>query len=213
MFALPHTTIVNRAVPKNSFDAYMNSKQKKLLSTHIDKIKWRNKLSTQTIKLEGKYIQEIQLFNIYLKQKDSVEEVLTIIDKSIPYHIIFVLIFNEEVMFSAAQKHLHPTIDNVSVIDWRFISPWVQVDDIQYQLHLKNTLDYVFTDFCLQLIGKTKNTTLQETIRIEQKKKKLLYEIDKLESEVKRCKQFNRKVELNIELQTKKKVLSELSDL
>jgi len=211
MFALPHTTIVNRAVPKNSFDAYTNSKQKKLLSTHIDKIRWSNKLSTQTIKLEGKDIQEIQLFNIYLKQKDAVEEVLTIIDKSIPYHIIFALIFNEEVMFSAAQKHLHPTIDNVSIIDWRFTSPWVQADDIQYQLHLKNSLDDVFTDFCFQLLGRTKKTSLKETILIEQNKKQLLYEIDKLESEIKRCKQFNRKVELNIELQSKKKTLSELS--
>ncbi len=210
MFALPATTFINRIVPKNSFDAYTNSKQKKLLSTHIDKIRWINKLSTQTIKLEGKDVQEIQIFNIQLKQKDAVEEVLTIIDKYIPYHIIFILSFDDEVLFSAAQKHLHPTIDNTSVIDWRFTSTWISEQSNPYQLNLKNSLDDVFADFCFQLIGKTKSTSLQEIIILEQSKKQLLYEIDKLESEIKRCKQFNRKVELNMELQNKKRVLDGL---
>jgi hypothetical protein len=211
MLGLPHTTVVNRLVPKNAFDAYINTRQKKLLSTCIDKIRWTNKLSKQTLKLDGKDVQEIQVFTILIKHKDQIEDVLTIIDKHIPYPIIFVVNFSNEVLFSASQKHLHPSIDNMSVIDWRFMSDWFSSELIPFELNLKNSLDDVYTDFCFQLSGHTKVNSLQEVIRIEKNREQLIKEIEKLESEIKRCKQFNIKVELNMQLQAKRKALNDNS--
>ena len=92
-FNLPKQTQVNKSIPKKTFDSYINSKQKKLFIDIIDKIKWTNKLSTETINLEGKEISEIQVFEIILRRKEDIEKLLEIIDKSIPYHIIFVLTF------------------------------------------------------------------------------------------------------------------------
>ena len=54
--------------------------------------------------------------------KKFIEKLLEIIDKSIPYHIIFVLNFEDQVKISVAQKHLHPTNENNAVIDWTFKS-------------------------------------------------------------------------------------------
>ena len=71
MFDLPASTIVNRNIPKNSFEDFANSKQKKVLTNTISKIRWINKLSTQTINLEGKEVKEIQIIEITLKQKES----------------------------------------------------------------------------------------------------------------------------------------------
>ena len=64
----------------------------------------------------------------------------------------------------------------------------------------------MFTDFCLQVSGKVENQnkSLQEIIGKEQKRKQLLIDINKLESEIKSCKQFNLKVELNLKLNEKK---------
>jgi len=207
MLVLPHTSIVNRFVPKNSFDKFINTKQKKLFSEYVDKIKWANKLSTQTVKLEGKDIKEIQIFEILLKKKHEVEEVLNIIDRFIPYHIIFVLRFDNELMYSVAQKHPNPNSEDNSVVDWRFVSDWANVDSDVFKLNLKKSLDDVFTDFCLQVSGKieNQNKSLQEIISREQKRKQLLIDINKLESEIKSCKQFNLKVELNLKLQYLKK--------
>jgi hypothetical protein len=170
---------------------YINTRQKKLLYTCIDKIRWTNKLSKQTIKFDGKDVQEIQIFTILIKQKDGLEDVLTIIDKHIPYPIIFIVNFSNEVLFSVSQKHLHPSIENASVIDWRFTSDWLSGENLPFQLNLKNNLDDVYTDFCLQFSAYGKVNSLQEVIRIEKTKAQLIKEIEKLEFEIKRCKQFN----------------------
>ncbi len=213
MLVLPPTTVVNKVVPKNSFDKYINTKQKKLFSEFIEKIRWANKLSKQTIRLEGKDVNEIQVFEISLKKKTAADDLLNIIDRHIPYHIIFVLLFENEVLYSVAQKHAHPVSDESSVLDWRFSSNWVNQDESLFRLNLKINLDEVFADFCLQITGKEKrqNQTLSQVIIIEQNRKLLLYEINKLEADIKGCKQFNKKVELNLKLQSKKAELEILN--
>ena len=44
-FNLPDATRVNRVVPKNAFDKYTNSKQKKRFKDVVQRISWTNKLS------------------------------------------------------------------------------------------------------------------------------------------------------------------------
>mgnify|MGYP001127195110 FL=1 len=198
-FNLPKQTQVNKSIPKNAFDSYINSKQKKLFVDIIERIRWTNKLSVETINLEGKEISEIQIFEVALRQKDNIEKLLEIIDKSIPYHIIFVLNFEDQVKISIAQKHLHPTNENNTVIDWTFKSEWLNKDLIKYQLNLKGTLDSVIKDFCIQLSGKKEDVdlSLNELVEKESQIEKLEKEINKLKSQIKRTKQFNQKVELN----------------
>ena len=198
-FNLPKQTQVNKSIPKNAFDSYINSKQKKLFVDIIERIRWTNKLSVETINLEGKEISEIQIFEVALRQKDNIEKLLEIIDKSIPYHIIFVLNFEDQVKISVAQKHLHPTNENNTVIVWTFKSEWLNKDLIKYQLNLKGTLDSVIKDFCIQLSGKKENVdlSLNELVEKESQIEKLEKKINKLKSQIKRTKQFNRKVELN----------------
>lgn len=211
MFVLPTTTIVNKVVPKNSFDAFTTSKQKKLFTEYIDKIKWANKLSIDTIRLGGKEVKEIQVFEIQLKKKTSSEELLNIVDRYIPYHIIFVVAFESEVLFSTSQKHANPLSENSSVIDWRFNSKWYSKEECPFKLNLKISLDEVFSDFCFQLAGQGKNgKTLSEIIQIAQARKVINAEINKLEGEIKNTRQFNKKVELNLKLQGRKDELQKL---
>jgi len=198
-FNLPKQTQVNKSIPKNAFDNYTNNKQKKLFVDIIERIRWTNKLSVETINLEGKEISEIQIFQVTLRKKENIEKLLEIIDKSIPYHIIFVLNFEDQVKISVAQKHLHPTNENNAVIDWTFKSEWLNKDLIKYQLNLKGTLDSVIKDFCIQLSGKKDDVdlSLNELVEKEAQIEKLEKEIIKLKGQIKRSKQFNRKVELN----------------
>jgi hypothetical protein len=198
-FNLPKQTQINKSIPKNAFDAYTNSKQKKLFTDIIERIRWTNKLSVETINLEGKEISEIQIFQLTLRKKENIEKLLETIDKSIPYHIIFVLAFEGQFKISIAQKHLHPTNENNSVIDWTFKSEWLNKDLINYQLNLTGTLDSVIKDFCIQLSGKKDDVdlSLNELVEKESQIEKLENEINKLKSQIKRTKQFNRKVELN----------------
>ena len=71
-FELPKSTIVNRFIPKNAFDEYTNSSQKKKFTDIIDKITWQNKLSKDTINLDGVDVKELQVFEIKLKKKEKI---------------------------------------------------------------------------------------------------------------------------------------------
>lgn len=214
MFNLPLSTEFNKIIPKSAFDKVTNTKQKKQFVDHIERIKWINKLSPQTINLSGKEVVEIQIFEILLKEKEAIVDLLDVIDKTIPYHIIFILKYGGEVLLSASQKHPHPTNIGVSVIDWRFNSTWITEEAIPcpYRLNLKQSLDYVFSDICTQLSGKMVNTIQGITGLIEQERRIKVLEssISKLQSALKRTKQFNIKVKLNLELQEKKAELKKI---
>ncbi|QMU31368.1 DUF4391 domain-containing protein [Adhaeribacter radiodurans] len=213
--SLPVSTLVNKYIPKNAFDTYTNTKQKRLFIEVIDKIRWTNKLSSQTINLPGKEIQEIQIFEIDLKKNQSISEVLTIINKAIPYHIIFIINYNNQIMLSASQKHPHPTNDHQSVIDWSFSSDWYEKDSDKYQLKLEQSIDHVFLDLCKQLSGvkRIKNKSIADVIQHEMRLKELESSIEKLQSAIRKNSQFNKKVELNLELQKKLAELETLKNL
>jgi uncharacterized protein (UPF0248 family) len=200
IFELPKHTNVNKVIPKNSFDKYTNTKQKKLFVDVVERIKWLHKLSKETINLSGKDIAEIQIFEIELRKKEKIEVLLDLIDKSIPYHIIFIIRFEKQFLLSATQKHPHPINDNQAVIDWSFRSEWTQEQKNRYKLNLKGTLDDVFHDLCFQISGKGK-MSITELIKHEEEVKSLKDEAARLESAIKKAKQFNEKVELNLRLQ------------
>ncbi len=212
LFNLPVQTIKNKGIPKNAFYGYTNTKQKQLFVDVVDKIKWGYNLSTATINLEGDEVQEIQIFEINLKKKYKIETVLSVIEKAIPYHIIFIVSFEDEIMLYTSQKHNSPTNENNTIVDWVFKTNWFLKEDDKYSLNLKGNLDLVYKDFCFQISDRLSESTtdLKSLIEKEQKLKELNNKISKLESQIKSCKQFNKKLELNVKLNNLKKSKSKL---
>lgn len=203
-FELPKSTIVNRFIPKNAFDDYTNSSQKKRFADKIEKITWINKLSKETINLNGNEVKEIQIFEIKLKVKENIQQLLNIIDKAIPYHIIFILKFGEETYLSTSKKHNHINNENTAVIDWNFSSEWHPLSKKKASLHLKESIDFIYTNFCSQISGfESKN--IKEIIENDSLKTKLKKQIEDLETKIKKEKQFNLKVEMNERLKNLKK--------
>ena len=212
VFNLPNKTFFNRVIPKYAFDEQTNSKQKKLISDAIQRITWTNKLSPDTVNLPGKEIIEIQLFKIELKIKSDISKLIQIIDRAIPYPIIFWVQHNDIAYLSASSKHAHATNENIAIVDWTFTSEWFQIDECLFKINLKKDLDEVFKDFCEQLTGREniKKQTLEEVQQNEQQISKLKKEIDSLKSAISKCKQFNKKVELNMALGKKETELETL---
>lgn len=212
-FDLPKRTQVGRVIPKNSFEKYTNTKQQRIFTDKVQRITWTNKLSVDTINLEGIDIQELQLFKIELKAFATIPQVLEIIDKSIPYTIIFSVQFEDYLYLSTSVKHAHPVNENTAVLDWTFSTNWFKKNTVEtYQLNLKKSLDAVYKDFCLQISGKPElqSVSLDGIVEKEQQIHLLEKEIERLKSKIKRCKQFNQKVALNMELQEKESALETL---
>ena len=213
-FNLPSRTKVGRVVPKNAFDEYTDTKQKRLFTDAIQRITWTNKLSTDTVNLESKEITEIQVFKIELKEKLEISKALEIINKSIPYHIVFWVEHDQEAYLSTSAKHPHPTNQDVAVLDWTFLSEWFNIGDCKYRFNLKGTLDAVFKDICVQLIGKSEldKKSLGSILKNQQEVDRLKKEISKLKSAISKSKQFNEKVDFNLKLKAAKTELKKIDN-
>lgn len=202
LFNLPISTVYGQTIPKKMFEAHLSYKQKKILTDKISKMTWTHKLAPATINLSGKYFAEIQIIHIELKREERISDLLAVINKSVPYGVIFVMQFGDRFYLSASAKHLHPTLADTSVVDWEFASDWFMGEDNTFQLNLKESLDTVFFDFCKQLSGfKSKEVnSMTELIEKSSKLFQLRKDINKLRSAISSCRQFNKKVELNLEL-------------
>jgi hypothetical protein len=209
IFSLPPTTIVDRVIPKNKFHHYTNTKQKKILSEIVSRIVWTHKLSPETVNLEGKDIKEIQVFQVELKAKDDIQPLLDIIDKAIPYSIVFVVEYNGHIFLSTSPKHAHPANEDNAVIDYTFKTKWFLPEEKQYFFQLKKSLDAVYYDLCVQLSGKMEaiGGTLHEFILYSKRSDLIEKEILQLKRSIENCKQFNQRVELNLLLKAKEKEL------
>jgi hypothetical protein len=211
-FNLPPSTIVNRFVPKNAFDEFTNSKQKKKLADVVDKITWLNKLSKETINLPGTEVSEIQIFELKVKEAIYPKDLLDIIDKVIPYQIVFVLSYEEIALISTSKKHFHPLNHDKAVIDWSFSTGWFNSSTYDYQFNLKISIDFVYADFCSQLSKYAREQKdISNIIEYDKIIKGLRSKISALENAIKSEKQFNRKVELNLQLTQIRRKLDQLT--
>ncbi|WP_028666114.1 DUF4391 domain-containing protein [Runella zeae] len=212
IFNLPPTAKVNKVIPKNAFDAYTNVKQKKLFTDLISRMSWVYKLSSDTINLEPGQVQEIQVFKVELKVKEDIQPLLDIIDKAIPYSIVFVVEFEDSIYLSTSTKHPHPVNEDNSVIDWTFRTTWFVPSENKYSFRLKKSLEAVYKDFCIQLSeqSEVQPKTLQDLVEFKRQIQAIEKDIAKLKANIASCKQFNRKVELNLKLKAKEKELDEL---
>lgn len=213
LFSLPHTTKVNRVIPKNAFESYSTAKQRRLFTNLIARITWTHKISTETVNLDARDISEIQVFRIELKVKQDVQPVLDIIDKAIPYSIVFVIEHENMVRLSTSTKHPHPVNEDNSVIDWTFKTDWFLASENKFSFHLKKSIDAVYHDFCVQLSGKKAMASkpLYDLIVYNKKAASLEREIARLKTGITNSKQFNKKVELNLKLKRLEKKLRELT--
>ncbi len=212
LFSLPHTAKVNRVIPKNAFDAYTNTKQKKLFTDQILRITWLQKLSPDTVNLEAKEIKEIQIFKLELKVREEIQPLLEIIDKAIPYNIIFIIEESSSIYLSTSTKHPHPINADNSVIDWTFKTSWFLQKENTYSLNLKRSIDAVYHDFCIQLSG-TKSMarkSLQDLVHYNKQIDTLEKEIMQIKRNIKNSKQYKYKVELNVMLKQRSKELQSL---
>lgn len=201
IFNLPKTTSVEKVIPKNAFDSYTSSKQKKQISDCVSKITWSHKLSTDTTNLQSKEIIEIQVFNIELKEKVEIKSILSIIDKAIPYLIIFVIRYSGFIYISTSPKHSNPHNENTSVIDYTFSSDWFEENKNTFHIELKNNLDFVYKTFCEQFnTSKVLVKNIKELVSNQKDVDNYNKEIQNLKSTISKCKQFNKKVELNMKL-------------
>jgi len=217
MFQLPSSTLVNRKIPKNKFYEKLqaNHHLKELFTEQVESILWKHKLSKDTIRLEPKEnIEEIQIFEVHLKEQSYSLELLRSIDMAIPYPILHVLMYERQAKLAIAYKERNQTDDNRSVVRSYHETDWQPVESIEMNILQGLDLKAVYENIIRQLLPIKVKPEIELTAVLERQAHidKLTQECQRLESKIRAEKQFNKKVELNMELQRKRKELNQLLD-
>ncbi len=217
MINIPDRALLNRRIPKAKFyeQIGVDSKLERKFIDEIDNIIWKYKLSQETTNLKPtKKVEEIQVFEISLKEKYISKEVLENIDRVIPYPILYILKYKDNIKLAIAYKERNKIDENKMVVHSYYQSEWIKEYELAVDILKGLSLEDVYDNLLRQLIPieNTLEDDIEKLIKLNEKQESLKKEIEKLEKKVKREKQFNRKVDLNIELQKKKKELEELLD-
>lgn len=193
----PATKKVQRVIPKNSFDNFATPKQKRLFTELVQRITWTHKISTSTTNLRSENLQEIQFFTVELKKKAPVKELLDLVDRSIPYTIVFTVIYDDEYYFHTAVKRIHAQDEDKAIIDFTFSNDWSS--DRLLTPELKKSIYHTYRDLCRELsdFREEAEITLDNLVKKQRDTNNLRKEISTLKAAIKKSKSFKEKVDLN----------------
>lgn len=202
---LPKESFVNKFIAKTKFyeKANLNAKLQKEFVDKIQKITWKYKLAESTIGIaKTEAVTEIQIFEIELKESMIPKNVLKVIDKSIPYQILYRFVYDNNVAYGITLKE-HTSVESYYFSDWNA--------DIAFDF-TGIDLEKVYQKLVKAFIRGEAHSkgSFSEIIDVDNKIKALEAEIVTLESKISKEKQFNRKVEINKVLLEKKAMLNEI---
>jgi len=214
-YHFPQSAEFGRTLPKSKIYEHSSakSKVKDLFIQHIDKIIWSYKLSPETINVAAKgFVQEIQIFSIELKQEEIKEEILQTIDKAIESPIFYQLSYKDKIKTIAAYKRPSESDNSKWVMSAYFETPWEPINTPLQPLPIVLNLETLYHVLIKSLIPIPEHSgeTMVELInRVEMLKSKQK-ESSKLQIQLKKEKQFNRKVEINSKLKAVKQQIEDL---
>lgn len=209
MLEFPQTTEFGRKVPKQKFydNANIPASIRRMFVVEIESIIWRNKFSSSTLNVEqGCDVTEIELLQITLRQKSLSKPLLKTIANTIPYHLIFLLEYQEEYQLRVSYS---PPKGNLV---W-YSTQWKPYDALSLQIKGLN-FDDIYENFVRQIAGEklAKGESLQADVERENARIALQKRIASLTKKLRSEKQFNRQVEINRVIRSAKAELAALND-
>jgi len=215
LYSFPKAAVFGRMLAKSKIyeHASPTSKVKELFVEQVEKITWAYKLSPATINLPASDgVQEVQVFHVALRTGALASEVLQTIDKAIPSPILFLLHHKGKCRYVAAYKRPSEADKSKWVVSSYFETDWMSDSLEKAELPVVLNMAALYHFFLKAIIPLTfrHRETLDELVlRVDQLRTKER-EAGKLESRIKKEKQFNRRVELNRTLNALKQEIENL---
>lgn len=213
MLGLPKSTEFNKRIPKQKFyeNLSVTPVMKTAFTERIKSIYWRNKLATTTLNLApSELVTELEVFEIRLTSPELDENILRLIDREIPYHILFLLEYDGKYQAVIGYKEASGSGKAAFKVDCYYRTEWLTEEELS--LHLEGlTIDAVYENFIRQIAGDRliggENTILKECVEQQKQREQIEKRIAVLEAKMKREKQLNRKMELKEEIKKLNKAL------
>lgn len=233
LYHYPSTAKVDKIIPKNKFyqRGSANHRIERLFVEQVESIRWAYKLSPQTINLsDSDTVREIQIFSIISRVESIDNEVLQFIDKLIPSPIIFEIVFEDKIKVIATYKRQSQADSQKVVLGKYYATDWqdpTQREDLPIVFGIADLYEYFIERLLLATneaspnvvlipnietnLSKTtrKIDSIEEKIAHAEKVALLNKQIEVLQKRIDKEKQFNRQVEMNLQLQGLQKQLNE----
>ena len=214
-FAYPDSAKYGRMVPKSKIYEYAkaSAKLKDLFVEQVDKITWAYKLAPETINIKAtKSVPEIQVFEIKLKTNELHKDILTAIDKAIPFPLIFELVDGDKRKAAATYKRPNVADKLKWVISDYFETQWHKEPLGREILPMALDLGALYEKLLNPLMPEEVQADTPIQVRIDKLEEIKIQrrEVEKIEAKLKQEKQFKKKIAINSELRKSKQALAEL---
>lgn len=199
MYALPKSTEVRKPLPKLPiFQKYeFSAAQRVLVDANVSRLDFANAITTAKLPAisEGVDVKGIFVVNAELKSRDFDIKAIELIAKLIPQRIIYALTYDGNVRFAAFHSKL-------------FMTGWQKAENAVL-VPVGLNLDAVWNNFISHIGNFTvsEDNSLEEQIKIDDDRRKILSKIDALERQMRQTKQAKKKYELYLEILLLKKKL------
>ena len=215
MFTFPEHCRVDRVLTKEKIYEYASTTKalKTKFVEQVEKVVWKYKLSADTLNLPAKDgISEVQVFELVLRVKAFSPDIVTAIDKAIPYPILFIVRFGDEVKSVMAFKKIDPVDAGKIAINGYFESEWQQGAKIRLEpLPVVLDMRALYEELMQSHVelkrrnGESLEKLLGRALLLHQMERELVG----LETRMNNEKQFNRRVELNSEMKKIREKITE----
>lgn len=215
LMSFPDKAAVNKQITKKKLFEWINANTatKNLFTAQVERIIWAYKLAPETTNLSSKDgIEEIQVFEIYLKGSELCNELLKTIDKAIPSPILFVIYDDNSIQYRAAYKRISEVDSAKWVIGDYFESKWMPKRFIKSNLPQVLDLKSLYHSLLLELIPLTarQDESIEQLLTRYQNLHLLERKSEQLKKKLQQEKQFKYKVEINAQLRDVKKQIEQL---
>lgn len=219
LFRWPAAARFGRVVPKTKFyeHASASTSLRERFVADVQRITWAYKLADETIHLRSDAtVPEIQVFAIDAKGDDVGDNVLTAIDKAVPFPIIFEVHRGKgeraRARMTAAHKRLGGTTPRLSGY---FSTGWQDADAARIPLPPAIDLPALYAALLARIlpIAARPGETVSAAIGRMEEARRLEREITALEQHLRAEPQFNRKVEVRRRLRDRTAALAALTAL
>ena len=217
MLGLPKATEFNRRIPKAKFyeNITITTSLKRLFVDQIKNIYWRNKIaSTTTNLIDGKYVTEIEVFEINLNSLQVDIDLLKSIDSVIPYHILYILEYNGKYQAWIRYKETTDIEKKRSKVDRYYHTNWIEATELIVRLE-GLSLDDVYENLVRQIAGdklqsENFSESLKQSVERDKEIETLQKQINILQNKMRKEKQLNKQMEINTELKKLRSALEKI---
>ncbi len=214
MIGLPKTTEFNKRIPKQKFyeNIDISPALKKIFVEQVKIIYWRNKIAASTTNLAaGSHVTEIEVFEVRLNSPVLDDSLLRQIDKEIPYHILFLLEHQGKYQAWIGYKEAAASGNKAFKVNGYYHTEWLTEDELPLKLE-GLSVDEVYENFVRQIAGdklktETAGESLKESVARDEQKQVLQKQIASLQAKMRKEKQLNKQMHMNIKLKKLKKEL------